>query len=75
MTMRWPKQLMDYTRPKSFGIAAPGAASKKWNLLPWNGWTGSIIADYWSRLEIFRQRNLKWDCREIVKKLSDTTES
>ena len=60
MTMRWPKQLTDYTRQRSYGIAAPGAILMKWNLLPWNGLTGSTIAGYWSRLEIFHRQNLKW---------------
>jgi hypothetical protein len=41
-------------------IAAHGAILVKWNLLPWNGLTGSTIAGYWSRLEKFRRLSLKW---------------
>jgi hypothetical protein len=60
MTMRWPKQLTDYTRPRLSGIAALGAISTMWSLRPWNGWIGLTIAGYWSRSEIFRRQNLKW---------------
>ena len=59
-TMRWLRQLMDYTKQRSFGIAAHGAIFVKWNLLPWSGLTGSTIADYWNQLEIFHRQNLKW---------------
>jgi hypothetical protein len=51
---------MDYTKQRSFGIAAHGAILMKWNLLPWIGLTGSTTDGYWSQLEIFRRLNLKW---------------
>ncbi len=60
MTMRWLRLSMVYTRQKSYGIAALGVILMKWNLLPWSGLTGSTIAGYWNRLEIFHRRNLKW---------------
>lgn len=47
MIMRWLRQSMACIRQKSYGIAAPGAISMKWNLPPWSGWIGSTIAGYW----------------------------
>jgi hypothetical protein len=60
MTMRWLRRLTDWTKQKSFDIAALGAALMKWNLPLWNGLTGSAIAGCWSQSEIFHRLNPKW---------------
>lgn len=50
--------------PYQPGVIHPGGSWKPWRTPPWNGWTGSITAGYWSQSDTYSRRN--WKGRNIA---------